>query len=225
MKTQQELKEDVAQAAIEELRRLPPAVVIGVGTGSTVDCLIEAIASNRLELAGYVASSIRTEKKLQGLGLPVASLDQLTEPMALYIDGADEIEPGLCMVKGGGAALTREKVVASAAHRFVCIVDESKLVSQLGAFPLPIEVITTALRPVSWALEALGGRPTLREGVVTDSGQSILDVHGLKIDDPLAWEDRLNTIPGIVCNGIFARQRAQLALVAGQDGVRRLAVQ
>jgi ribose 5-phosphate isomerase A len=142
--------------------------------------------------------------------------------MDLYIDGADEIDPNLCMIKGGGAALTQEKIVASAARQFICIVDSSKQVQTLGTFPLPIEVIAAAVKPVSWAIQALGGDPRLRPGVITDNGHPILDVYGLKIHDPVGLETQLNQIPGIVTNGIFALRRADLALVASPQGVIRL---
>jgi ribose 5-phosphate isomerase A len=142
--------------------------------------------------------------------------------MDLYIDGADEIDPRLCMVKGGGAALTQEKIVASAAKRFICIVDASKCVQVLGRFPLPVEVIASAITPVSWAIRALGGDPRERVGVITDNGHPILDVHGLSITDPEAMETALNQIPGVVTNGVFALRRADLALVASEQGVRRL---
>jgi ribose 5-phosphate isomerase A len=142
--------------------------------------------------------------------------------MDLYIDGADEIDPNLCMIKGGGAALTQEKIVASAAKRFVCIVDASKRVDCLGKFPLPIEVIESAITPVSWAIRALGGDPRRRPGVVTDNGHPILDVHGLAIADPVAMETALNQIPGVITNGVFALRRADVALISSAAGVTRL---
>lgn len=225
MKTQQELKEMVAEAAVDQLRGLPPQSVVGVGTGSTVDCFIDVLAAawgQGLRLQAFVPSSDRSERRLQDHGLPILGLSELSGPMALYVDGADEIAPDLAMLKGGGAALTREKIVSSAAERFLCIVDASKCVQQLGHFPLPLEVIAMAIAPVSWAVVALGGRPVVREGLLTDNGHPIIDVHGLAIDNALAWEDRLNAIPGIVTNGIFAHQRASLALVSHQDGVRQL---
>jgi ribose 5-phosphate isomerase A len=149
-------------------------------------------------------------------------LDDLAGPIDLYIDGADEIDPNLCMIKGGGAALTQEKIVASAAKRFVCIVDSSKQVDTLGRFPLPIEVIEKAIKPVTWAIQAMGGEPRRRAGVLTDNGHPILDVFGLAIADPVALERALNQIPGVVTNGIFALRRADLALVATPQGVVRL---
>jgi ribose 5-phosphate isomerase A len=216
------LKARVAAAAVHEV---PDGCVLGVGTGSTVDLFIDALATAGKPLAAAVASSERTRLRLESHGYTVIELHDVSEPLALYVDGADEIDASLCMIKGGGAALTREKIVASASERFVCIVDESKCVEVMGRFPLPIEVIAMALRPVTWALESMGGRPVLRAGVLTDNGHPILDVHGLSLVNPLDWEDRLNAIPGVVTNGIFARQRASVALVAGSGGVKRLTPQ
>jgi ribose 5-phosphate isomerase A len=218
--TQDQLKQAVAQAAVGLLPDGP--LMLGIGTGSTMDLFIDALAASGRTVAGTVASSARSAARLSGHGIAVLPLSSLTQPLALYIDGADEIEPGMAMIKGGGAALTQEKIVASASASFLCIVDASKQVARLGQFPLPIEVIATALVPVCWALEAMGGRPVLREGVLTDNGHPILDVHGLAIDDPLAWEDRLNALPGVVTNGIFARQRANTVLVGRPDGILRL---
>jgi ribose 5-phosphate isomerase A len=219
-KSQQLLKEAVARAAVAEL---VPGMMLGVGTGSTVDCFIDAMADSGLRITAAVASSERSASRLRSRGFMVTPLSAITQPLDFYVDGADEIDPSRCMIKGGGAALTREKIVASASRRFLCIVDASKQVKVLGAFPLPVEVIEMALVPVSWAFSALGGRPVLREGVVTDNGHPILDVHGLRFENPLEWEDRLNAIAGIVTHGIFARQKADLALVATASGVVRLA--
>ena len=212
------LKVLVAAAAVREV---PDGCVLGVGTGSTVDCFIDALAAARKPLEAAVASSERTRLRLEGHGYRVIDLSDIDQPLSLYVDGADEIDTNLCMVKGGGAALTREKIVASASERFVCIVDQSKCVEVLGRFSLPIEAIAMALKPVSWALERLGGRPVVRAGVLTDNGNPIIDVHGLVLASPFDWEDRLNAIPGVVTNGIFARQRASLALVASPEGVQR----
>jgi ribose 5-phosphate isomerase A len=214
------MKQAVAQAAVELLPDGP--LMLGIGTGSTMDLFIDALAASGRTVAGTVASSARSAARLAGHGIAVLPLSSLKQPLALYIDGADEIEPGMAMIKGGGAALTQEKIVASASRSFLCIVDASKQVARLGQFPLPIEVIAAAVVPVCWALEAMGGRPVLREGVLTDNGHPILDVHGLAIDDPLAWEDRLNALPGVVTNGIFARQRANTVLVGRPDGILRL---
>lgn len=216
---QQALKLAVARAAVAEV---PSGAVLGIGTGSTVDCFIDELARAKVVLQAAISSSRRSAARLESLGYRVAGLDTLQAPMDLYIDGADEIDPGLCMIKGGGAALTQEKIVASAARRFICIVDASKRVAVLGKFPLPIEVIASAVTPVSWALRAMGGDPVVRAGVITDNGHPILDVHGLSITDPVAMETALNQIPGVVTNGIFALRRADLALVASAQGVVRL---
>lgn len=216
---QQRLKIAVAQAAVQEVVE---GSILGVGTGSTVDCFIDELAKAGKPLAAAISSSKRSTERLQALGYAIKGLHELTAPMDLYIDGADEIDPHLCLIKGGGAALTQEKIVASASKRFICIVDASKRVPVLGRFPLPIEVIESAIVPVSWAIRAMGGDPRRRPGVLTDNGHPILDVHGLAITDPVAMETALNQIPGIVTNGIFALRRADLALVASADGVSRL---
>lgn len=217
--SQQALKVAVAREAVREV---PQGTVIGIGTGSTVDCFIDALAEAGKKLEAAISSSVRSAERLQKLGYRVIGLSELSEPMSLYVDGADEIDPNLCMIKGGGAALTQEKIVASAAKRFICIVDSSKQVPVLGGFPLPIEVIESAINPVSWALRKFGGEPKRRQGVITDNGHPILDVHGLKINDPVAMETAINQIPGVVANGIFALRRADLALVASGNGVIRL---
>ena len=216
---QQRLKIEVAKAAVAEV---PAGAILGVGTGSTVDCFIDELAHAKVKLQAAISSSRRTTERLTALGYQVIGLEALAGPMDLYIDGADEIDPNLCMIKGGGGALTQEKIVASAARRFICIVDASKRVEVLGRFPLPLEVITAAIPSVSWAVRALGGEPSLRPGVMTDNGHPILDVRGLTIQDPKALETALNQIPGIVTNGIFALRPADLALVASNQGVIRL---
>ena len=216
---QQRLKIEVAKAAVAEV---PAGAILGVGTGSTVDCFIDELAHAKIKLQAAVSSSRRTTDRLMALGYTVIGLEALAGPMDLYIDGADEIDPNLCMIKGGGGALTQEKIVASAAHRFICIVDASKRVEVLGRFPLPLEVIAAAIPSVTWAVRALGGEPSLRPGVITDNGHPILDVRGLTIQDPKAMETALNQIPGIVTNGIFALRPADLALVASNRGVIRL---
>ena len=216
---QQRLKIEVAKAAVAEV---PAGAILGVGTGSTVDCFIDELAHAKIKLQAAVSSSRRTTDRLMALGYTVIGLEALAGPMDLYIDGADEIDPNLCMIKGGGGALTQEKIVASAAHRFICIVDASKRVEVLGRFPLPLEVIAAAIPSVTWAVRALGGEPSLRPGVITDNGHPILDVRGLTIEDPKALETALNQIPGIVTNGIFALRPADLALVASNQGVIRL---
>ena len=216
---QQRLKIEVAKAAVAEV---PAGAILGVGTGSTVDCFIDELARAKIKLQAAVSSSRRTTERLTALGYKVIGLEALAGPIDLYIDGADEIDPNLCMIKGGGGALTQEKIVASAAHRFICIVDASKRVEVLGRFPLPLEVIAAAIPSVTWAVRALGGEPSLRPGVITDNGHPILDVRGLTIQDPKAMETALNQIPGIVTNGIFALRPADLALVASNRGVIRL---
>ncbi len=216
---QQTLKIAVARAAVGEVT---PETILGVGTGSTVDCFIDELARAGIPLQAAVSSSVRSTRRLQEAGYTVIGLANLQAPMSLYVDGADEIDPNLCMIKGGGAALTQEKIVASAARQFLCIVDASKCVDVLGHFPLPLEVIESAITPVSWAIRELGGEPRLRQGVLTDNGHPILDVHGLRIDDPPALECRLNQIPGVVTNGIFAQRRADIALVGRASGVERL---
>ncbi|MFN4998540.1 MAG: ribose-5-phosphate isomerase RpiA [Betaproteobacteria bacterium] len=216
---QQRLKIEVAKAAVAEV---PAGAILGVGTGSTVDCFIDELAHAKIKLQAAVSSSRRTTERLTALGYKVIGLEALAGPIDLYIDGADEIDPNLCMIKGGGGALTQEKIVASATHRFICIVDASKRVEVLGRFPLPLEVIAAAIPSVTWAVRALGGEPSLRPGVITDNGHPILDVRGLTIQDPKAMETALNQIPGIVTNGIFALRPADLALVASNRGVIRL---
>jgi len=222
MLTQDQLKQQAAQAALELVGEVAgPDVVIGVGTGSTADLFIDGLAAFKGRLRGTVASSQRSADRLARHGLTVLDLNDV-ETMPLYIDGADEIDAGLAMIKGGGGALTREKIVASVAQRFICIADESKLVTQLGAFALPVEVIPMARAAVARQLAALGGRPVLRAGFVTDNGNQILDVHDLAIRDPKALEARINDIPGVVTCGLFALAGADVALLATQDGIRRL---
>ena len=221
MRTMSNADQNALKVAVarEAVTKVSSGSVLGVGTGSTVDCFIDALAEAGVKLDAAVSSSRRSSDRLVSLGYRVISLADLSAPMDLYIDGADEIDPMLCMVKGGGAALTQEKIVASAARRFICIVDASKQVDVLGRFPLPIEVIESAINPVSWAIQALGGTPKRRQGVLTDNGHPILDVQGLVIRDPVAMETALNQIPGVVTNGIFALRRADLALVGSAQGV------
>jgi ribose 5-phosphate isomerase A len=211
---QDQLKQAVAQAA---LAHIPKGGVIGVGTGSTVNFLIDLLP--QLKLAGAVASS---KERLKAVGIEVVELNQVGS-LDVYVDGADEIDRHLHMIKGGGGALTREKIVASVAKRFICIADESKWVEQLGrAFPLPIEVIPMARSAIGRKLVTMGGSPAYRQGFVTDNGNLILDVHNLNILDALALEQELNNIAGVVCNGLFAQQGADLALLAGPKGVREV---
>lgn len=211
-------KREVAVAAAAEV---PEGITLGVGSGSTVDAFIDALAERRIRLTATVAASETSARRLREHGFEVIDLNQADE-IPLYVDGADEIDPKLHLTKGGGAALTREKIIASASRRFLCIADDSKLVDRLGHFPLPIEVIPMARSVVARQLVKRGGRPAWRENVVTDNGNLILDVSGLKIDDPIAWEKDLNNIPGIVTVGLFALRRADHVLLAGPKGLRRL---
>ncbi|MGA8706847.1 MAG: ribose-5-phosphate isomerase RpiA [Steroidobacteraceae bacterium] len=210
-------KQRAAQAA---LAHIPKRTVLGVGTGSTVNALIDLLAAEapRLRLQGAVSSSEASSARLRSIGLAVLDLNQTGE-LPLYIDGADEATRARQLIKGGGAALTREKIVAAAARRFVCIVDDSKLVDTLGRFPLPVEVIPMARTYVAGCIERLGGRPLWRQGVVTDNGNHILDVHELSIEDPCALEDALDRIAGIVTVGLFARRPADLLIVGTGHGI------
>ena len=192
-----------------------------MGTGSTANCFIEELAAIKHNFDAAVASSEATHQRLVAHGISVLDLNS-TPRLDVYVDGADEIDPSRNMIKGGGAALTREKIVAAAADEFVCIADDSKLVDCLGTFPLPVEVIPMARGLVARALVNLNGHPIWREGVITDNGNIILDVHGLTIADPLELEGRINNIAGVVCNGIFAQQAANVAFLAGAHGVTTL---
>jgi ribose 5-phosphate isomerase A len=216
--TQDELKALVGQAATAYVE---PGAVIGVGTGSTVNCFIDALGRMPQRIAAAVSSSEQSTARLRAIGIEVRDPNTV-ETLAVYIDGADEIDGAGCMIKGGGAALTREKIVADLSARFVCIADESKRVATLGRFPLPIEVIPMAARQIGRRLRALGAEPTLRDGVVTDNGNHILDARGLQITDPAALEREINQWPGVVCVGIFARNRASVCLLGTPHGVRTL---
>ncbi len=218
----QALKQAVAQAAVDYIEQwLTPDAVIGVGTGSTADLFIDALCLKRGSFHAAVASSERTADRLRQGGVTVLTLNDV-QSMPVYVDGADEINPALEMIKGGGGALTREKIVASVAERFLCIVDASKQVDWLGRFPLPIEVLSMAVASVMRRAHALGGQPSVRAGFVTDNGNPIVDVAGLKILDAVEFEANLNNLPGVVTNGIFALRRADVALVAGPRGVETL---
>lgn len=218
----QTLKLMVAQAAIDYIKPwLTTDAVIGVGTGSTADLFIDALCLKRDLFRAAVASSERTADRLRRGGVMVLALNDVSS-MPVYVDGADEINPALEMIKGGGGALTREKIVASVAERFVCIVDASKQVNWLGQFPLPIEVLPLAVASVMRRAVAMGGQPSVRAGFVTDNGNSIVDVAGLKIKDPAALESALNHLPGVVTNGIFALRKADVALVASSRGVQTI---
>ncbi|ATX82414.1 ribose-5-phosphate isomerase [Mariprofundus ferrinatatus] len=217
--TQDEMKRKVAEAALAYVK---PGTIVGVGTGSTANMFIDALAGMKDEILGAVASSDATAERLAGHGIPVLDLnDALTrvDTLSVYIDGADEFDPERNLTKGGGGALTREKIVAAASSQFICIVDESKKVEYLGAFPLPIEVIPMARELVAFEAAKLGGRPVLREGFTTDNGNIIIDVHDLKIYEARKMEDHLNSIPGVVTNGIFSHQGADIVLMGTPAGV------
>ncbi len=211
-------KRSAAQAA---LAFIPDNEVIGVGTGSTVNFFIDALAARRTPIRGAVSSSESSTVRLKQHGIEVLDLNAVGD-FDVYVDGADESDPQLHLIKGGGAALTREKIVAAVARRFVCIVDDSKLVPVLGRFPLPIEVIPMARSYVARELVRLGGHPVYREGVVTDNGNQIIDVHGLQIADPVGLEEKLNQIVGVVTVGLFARRPADVLLVARETGVETI---
>jgi ribose 5-phosphate isomerase A len=206
-------------AALAALDYVVAGSVLGVGTGSTANCFIAGLADMRDRLAGAVASSEGTAARLRALGIPVLDLNAVDE-IPVYVDGADEITRNLAMIKGGGGALTREKIVAAVSRRFVCVADATKFVDRLGRFPLPVEVIPMARRYVAAELQKLGGKPAWREGFVTDNGNVILDVHGLGIGDPAALESALDQIAGVVTNGLFARRGADVLLLGTEDGVR-----
>jgi ribose 5-phosphate isomerase A len=217
--TQDELKALVGQAALQYVQ---PGSVVGVGTGSTVNKFIDALATVKDTIRGAVSSSVASTARLQAHGIPVFDAADVTS-IPVYIDGADEIDAAGNMVKGGGAALTREKIVADLAERFICIADESKLVDVMGRFPLPVEVIPMAAAQVARRFQvAYGGDATLRQGVVTDNGNHILDVRGLQITDPLAMETEVNQWPGVVTVGIFARHKARVCLLGTASGVRTI---
>lgn len=215
---QDEMKRQVgAAAAALAIQVCPKNSILGVGTGSTANCFIDAIAPHKAHFRGAVASSKATAQRLLKHGFTVFELNDVSD-LPLYVDGADEVDSRLCMIKGGGGALTREKIVAAVAQRFVCIVDASKCVAQLGKFPLAVEVIPMACQYVARQLQALGARPVLRD-FITDNGNQILDTHDLRIDDPLALENTLNQITGVVCHGLFAHRGADVLLTATSDGV------
>ena len=220
--TQDELKAMVGQAALDHV---VPGEIVGVGTGSTVNHFIDALGQVKERIVGAVSSSVASTQRLQALGIKVFDCNEVGE-IAVYIDGADEIDRSGYMIKGGGAALTREKIVAAQARRFVCIADESKLVDVLGRFPLPVEVIPMAANRIARQFAALKAEATLRmrDGapLVTDNGQHILDVRGLAITDPPGFESEVNQWPGVVTVGVFAHQRAQVCLLGTPTGVRTL---
>ncbi len=220
--TQDELKTQVGQAALQYVVK---GEIVGVGTGSTVNKFIDALASMKNDITGAVSSSVASTDRLKALGIPVLDSNDVTE-LSVYIDGADEIDHAGHMVKGGGAALTREKIVAALAKRFICIADESKLVDVLGKFPLPVEVIPMAAKQLIRQFTALGGTATVRTKngapLVTDNGQHIIDVLGLQINDPVAFETQVSQWPGVVTVGVFALQKAQVCLLGTENGVKTL---
>ena len=220
--TQDELKALVGQAA---LQYVIPGEVVGVGTGSTVNKFIDALASMKDQIPGAVSSSEASTARMRALGIPVLDASEVTE-LSVYIDGADEIDARGFMVKGGGAALTREKIVAAMSRRFVCIADESKMVPVLGAFPLPVEVIPMAAARLMRQFQQMGGKAHVRlkdgQPLVTDNGQHILDVTGLQITDPLGFESQVNQWPGVVTVGVFAHQKADVCLLGTPGGVKTL---
>jgi len=220
--TQDELKTLVGRAALEYV---PAGSIVGVGTGSTVDKFIdalgEALKADAKRVSGAVSSSVRSTQRLEALGVPVLAAEAVTG-LGVYIDGADEIDHAGNMIKGGGAALTREKIVAELAERFVCIADESKLVQALGKFPLPVEVIPMAAAQVIRAFAAIGGQGQVREGVTTDNGNIIVDVRGLQVTDPARFESDVNQWPGVVTVGVFARNKADVCLLGTTAGVKTL---
>ena len=215
--TQDELKQAVAAAAVSELG---DAAIVGVGTGSTANFFIDALAARGGRIRGAVASSEASAERLRKAGIMVLDLNAVSE-LPVYVDGADEIDFELAMIKGGGGAITREKIVAACARRFVCIADQSKRVRMLGRFPLPVEVIPMARAHVAREIVRCGGEPRLRDGFVTDNGNVILDVHGLRIAEPVRLESELNQIAGVVTNGLFARRGADLLLLGTPGGVER----
>lgn len=222
VKTQDELKKEVATEAIKYvLEMVGPNDTIGVGTGSTANFFIELLSNHKDKFRDTVASSVKSEELLTKFGIPVVDLN-MRETIKVYVDGADEINPNLHLIKGGGGALLREKVVASASDYFICIADESKLVEKLGAFKLPIEVIPMAVSVVSRKIKELGGDAFLREGFLTDNGNQIIDVSGFSVSDARELETQINQIPGVVCCGFFALRPPELALVSSQNGVRTI---
>jgi ribose 5-phosphate isomerase A len=216
--SQDDAKRAAAQAA---LKYLVPGEVLGVGTGSTVNFFIEALAAHRDDIPAAVSSSEASTAKLKALGIKVEDLN-MAGTLSIYVDGADEADHNLRLIKGGGAALTREKIVAGASRKFICIADASKLVDVLGKFPLPVEVIPMARSFVSRELVKLGGVPKFREGVTTDNGNQIVDVSGLSITDPVGLETRISLIPGVVTVGLFAHRPADVLLVGSPSGVREI---
>ena len=220
--TQDELKQAVGQAAVDHIQnRLQNDTIVGVGTGSTTNCFIDALAQIKHRFDGAVSSSVASTARLKAHGIPVYELT-VVDRVAVYVDGADETNAALELIKGGGGALTREKIIAAVAEEFVCIVDASKQVDVLGAFPLPVEVIPMARSHVARELMKLGGAPEYRDGFVTDNGNIILDVHNLEIIQPMKLESQINNIVGVVSNGLFAQRPADVLLVGSEQGVLQI---
>lgn len=213
--TQDEMKKAAAMAALDYVES---GTIVGIGTGSTANHFIDGLAGMKGKIDGTVASSVASEERLKSHGIPVLNLND-TGGLGLYVDGADESTKHLHLIKGGGGALTREKIVAAASEKFVCIADDSKLVDLLGAFPLPVEVIPMARSYVAREIVKLGGEPILREGFTTDNGNIILDIHHMQISNPVELEDKLNNIVGVVTNGLFAKRPADVLILGGKDGV------
>lgn len=218
MPSQDDLKKSAALDAIKFIKNVD---VVGVGTGSTINYFIDALAEIKGQIGACVASSEATEKRLKSHGIPVEPLNSVSN-LEIYVDGADEFNEHLYLIKGGGGALTREKVIASAAKQFICVVDQSKHVDVLGGFPLPVEVISMARSYVAREIVKLGGDPVYRKGFITDNGNVIVDIHNLNILDPVQLEATINNIPGVVCNGLFAKRRADQIIIANESGTRVL---
>ncbi|MDE9565144.1 ribose-5-phosphate isomerase RpiA [Xenorhabdus bovienii] len=217
--TQDELKKAVGWAALEYVK---PGTIVGVGTGSTASHFIDALGTIKNQIEGAVSSSEASTEKLKSLGIPIFDCNKV-DSLDIYVDGADEINGYMHMIKGGGAALTREKIIAAVAKKFICVIDESKQVDMLGKFPLPVEVIPMARSYVARELVKLGGTPVYRQNVVTDNGNVILDVHNLAILDPVALENKINSIAGVVTVGLFANRSADVVLVGTAGGVKTIA--
>ncbi|AJR07516.1 ribose-5-phosphate isomerase RpiA [Photobacterium gaetbulicola] len=215
--TQDEMKKAAGWAALEYVKK---GSIVGVGTGSTVNHFIDALATRKEEIKGAVSSSVASTERLEQIGIPVFDANEVSS-LDVYVDGADEINGDFDMIKGGGAALTREKIVAAIAKQFICIVDDTKQVDVLGKFPLPVEVIPMARSFIGRELVKLGGDPEYREGCITDNGNMILDVHNMAITDPKAMEDKINALPGVVTVGLFAHRGADVLLVGSPEGVKK----
>lgn len=214
-------KKIAAKAALDDLEgQLHSDAVLGIGTGTTTNCFLDLLASRRHRLGGAVPTSAATQARLEQQGIRILSLNDAS--LQFYVDGADEVDPQLCLIKGGGGALTLEKIVASATERFICIADASKYVPQLGAFPLPIEIMAPAQKLVCKELVAMGGQPGLRTGYITEHGNPVLAVSGLSFSDPKALESRINDIPGVLCCGVFAHRPADTLYLGSEDGCKVL---